>query len=349
MGYVFICKVKREMDETKYFIKKVGSEDPFVFIDVGAMGGVSLKKWKEVLPIMKFVGFEPDCREFSKLENTQRIQYSNYLLHSKSQDLTLYITRGRGKTSIFKPNIGFLSRYEDPERFEVIKEETIPSSRVTTLDSFMDENGISDIDFLKIDTQGSELSILQGGRDKALPGIFAIQTEAEFVELYHGQPLFRDIDAFMDTHGYQLIDLRRAYWKLKGYYDYNGKGELIFADALYFKKLDIFQQEISDGPKTIQARAKIFKSILTCIVYGIFDYAISIARIGLESKCFKDGEYEDIASQIRKIARKGTLSRFHMGCRPYDALSAVLQRCKPRSYLGWADGDSRIGNAKASD
>jgi hypothetical protein len=52
---------------------------------------------------------------------------------------------------------------------------------------------IDHIDFLKIDIQGSELSVFQNGRARLAKAV-AIQTEVSFVPLYKDQPVFGDID-----------------------------------------------------------------------------------------------------------------------------------------------------------
>lgn len=49
------------------------------------------------------------------------------------------------------------------------------------------------VDFLKIDVQGSELMILENGRKK-LADCVALQTAVSFVALYKNQPMFGDID-----------------------------------------------------------------------------------------------------------------------------------------------------------
>lgn len=332
-----------------YFAKKIDDKHLFVLIDVGAMGGVSLRKWKDLLPIMKIIGFEPDAREFCKLKSDNNIKYLNCALHNKSECLTLYITKDYGKSSIFKPNMNILSQYEDYQRFEVIQEEALSSARVKTLDSIINDNYIVDVDFVKLDTQGSELFILQGSQREVIPRVFGIQMEVEFIEMYKNQPLFRDVDGFMEDKDFQLIDLRRVYWKRKDYYNYVGKGELIFGDALYFKRIEVFRKELLDVDEKMWNRSKIFKGILICVAYRIFDYAVAIAKLGLETKYLTDVEYAETILHIKNIVKKGRFLRFHISSRLYDMVNTVLQKFKPPSYLGWADGDTQIGNVKAAD
>ena len=57
------------------------------------------------------------------------------------------------------------------------------------------------MDLLKLDVQGSELAIFQGGEEK-LSGTVAIQTEVSFVPLYKKQPVLGDIDLELRGHGF---------------------------------------------------------------------------------------------------------------------------------------------------
>jgi FkbM family methyltransferase len=70
-------------------------------------------------------------------------------------------------------------------------------------DTFMERNGIPAVDALWMDIQGAELMALKGfGRHLQRVGLISL--EAEFVEIYQKQPLFRDVDAFLRRNGFVL-------------------------------------------------------------------------------------------------------------------------------------------------
>jgi hypothetical protein len=56
-------------------------------------------------------------------------------------------------------------------------------------------------DFIKLDIQGAELMVLQNGR-MALSRALVVESEALFVPLYHDQPLFGELHAFMRGEGF---------------------------------------------------------------------------------------------------------------------------------------------------
>jgi len=326
-------------------LDRIGKDHAFTVADIGAMGGIA-RKWDSLSDFVKIIAFEPDEREFSRLKSTENVVYYNYALYDKPQDLKFYIMKSRGKSSIYEPNIGVLSQFEDAERYRIEREESMPSEKVRTLDSFIENGSIKDVDFLKLDTQGSELDILKGCRKFVLPRAFGIQIEVEFIEIYKNQPLFWNVDEFMQRNGYQLFDLRRQYWKRKDYYDYIGKGQLVFGDALYFKRMDFLFQELNSVQDNSYGVSKIYKAILGCLIYGLFDYAVSIAKMGSELGYLSRNEYKDVLSKIVESSNKGVFPNFFGTAVLYRIINSIGRKLKPKSYLGWSDSDEEIGNIK---
>ena len=70
----------------------------------------------------------------------------------------------------------------------------------------MRKNGIQEVDFIKIDTQGSELSILKGSTD-SLKNAIGLEIEVEFVDIYENQPLFNEVDSFVRKMDFELLQL----------------------------------------------------------------------------------------------------------------------------------------------
>ena len=81
------------------------------------------------------------------------------------------------------------------------------SVETTTIDNWAEKNSIDHVDFIWLDTQGSELSIL-----KAAPHIVktvkAISAEVEFIEAYKDQPLFKDVKKWLENNGFTLVAVR---------------------------------------------------------------------------------------------------------------------------------------------
>ena len=75
-----------------------------------------------------------------------------------------------------------------------------------------DLSEIAALDFLKIDVQGSELSVFNGAR-RHLERAVAVHTEVCFLPLYKNQPLFGDIDVDLRRRGmipHSVVDNQQA-------------------------------------------------------------------------------------------------------------------------------------------
>jgi FkbM family methyltransferase len=328
--------IRKLLEETK-------SDHCFSYVDVGAMGGIP-KKWALLVDLMKVTAFEPDDREFRRLKKESTITYLNYALADVKCDLGYYIAKAPGKSSIFEPNSIVLSRFPCDKEYEVEDKITLPSERVTTLDSLVQNGTVQEVDFAKLDTQGSELLILKGSQENVLPKLYGVQIEVEFIEIYKNQPLFREIDGFMLENGFELIDLRRQYWKRGDFTDFVGKGQLVFGDALYFKRLNVCRNELARLPDPRSRKCKVYKCICICLVYGTYDIAFELAQAGLETGTLSRQEFSSISLGIAELAGSGCFPEFPQKRRVYNTIVRLLKKMRPKSYLGWSDSDRDIAN-----
>jgi hypothetical protein len=76
------------------------------------------------------------------------------------------------------------------------------------LDTFMDLVGITVVDFLKVDAQGADFSVLRSAGSR-LENIRKITLEADVTEarLYEGSASRNDITAYLEQRGFSLADV----------------------------------------------------------------------------------------------------------------------------------------------
>lgn len=332
------------MSILSYCIRKVDKQCPFTFVDIGAMGGIP-RKWDPLREHMRILAFEPDHREFAKLKSTQNLRYFNCLVYDRSQNLKFHVSRDAGRSSVFPSNLAELTQFPRVERFHTVKTVEIKAHQVKSMDEVVRDNVISDIDFMKVDTEGTELAIFHGSQEEVLPKVFGLQVEVEFIEKCVGQPLFRDIDAFLSQQGFQIMDLRRQFWKRKNFNDYIGKGQLVFGDALYFKRLDAFAEGLSLLNPS-QRPSKIYKAVLCCSVYRLFDYAVALVQQSLEKNFLAKEEAGSLISAIKAHAHCGQLPDFPGRERLYALCNRISEALRPQSFWGFSDSDRVIGNIK---
>ena len=175
--------------------------DKTIIVDVGAVGypegGFGKPKNKENFEIHLF---EPHPEAYLGLEGKfgHRDNYFVYdiALSNVEGTIIFYSTQKRNCSSIRKPNPKILKNRKDITTYSEIEVKT------NTLDNVLGH--LPHIDYLKLDTQGSEYEILLGA-EKMLPKIKQIKWEVEFVEWYEGQKLDKDIVEFLDSKGFKKV------------------------------------------------------------------------------------------------------------------------------------------------
>lgn len=250
----------------------VFSQNLIILVDVGASGGLD-RRFLPLQNCLQMIGFEPEAKAYAELNAIQgkHTLYINNALYKEQGKVDFYENKNPGTSSILVRNSAFLVKFPEPEQFDPA---AIHCVDVTTLDDVLATVGYDTIDFIKLDTQGSELFILQGG-EKALKNCFGIEVEVEFSPVYIGQPLFSDVDIFLREQGYTLFDVRPEYWKRRVGLDYGKrKGQLIWGDALYFR--DGYLGETCRGKPDNEIFIKLMKTALILVLYGYLDFALEI-------------------------------------------------------------------------
>ena len=83
---------------------------------------------------------------------------------------------------------------------EVAELKSVTTIETLSLDWFIKEHEIRSVDFIKIDIQGAELDVFQGGIN-TLKQVVAIVSEVEFIRLCLDQPLLGDVCSFLTGQG----------------------------------------------------------------------------------------------------------------------------------------------------
>jgi len=182
---------------------------PNVIFDVGANVGEMTTIYKLLFPNAKIYSFEPIPKTYEKLEKKSGNNIKTYQFAVGDKDATIEIleTEHSGYSSILKPS-EFLRKSESIEISEFVKIKNKHKVRQIKLDTFCDENKIPLISILKLDTQGSELKILNGVSNMLKKqNIDMIYTEVLFADLYEDQCYYHDIASYLASFDYQIYDL----------------------------------------------------------------------------------------------------------------------------------------------
>jgi FkbM family methyltransferase len=315
-------------------------------VDVGSRSGVH-PVFREVASLVDAVGFEPDVEECERLNEASRLTqgyrsltFLPFGLGSADGEATLHLCRARGTSSLYTVNRPFVDRFPDASRFDVQAERCIP---IRSLDGVVGDPAIGSpkwIDFVKVDTQGSELDILLGARKTLGSQVVAVEVEVEFARLYESQPVFRDVDAFMVECGFTLFKLRRQEW-VKRCFETRPEwtaGQLVFGDVLYLR--DPLSREARWNPQNSR-QAEVL--VLMAILYDLHDFAwevVSDGEIGRMVNADMIKRY--IHGRSRKLGRQWTGGRIVMDLlRSVRAGVRAMHRFK-RYDRGWGRGDSNF-------
>lgn len=286
----------REFEE--YFRKY-----PFAMVDIGASGG-AVAEWRKLGKYLQIVGFEPDEREYinlsKKKESNRNVTYLNTLVHKEYNPRAKFnLYKVQQLSSIFLPNVDVLSKFGKTDAWAVVQNVEV---KVDSLDNQLRINNIDDVDFIKIDTQGSELMVLEGATKILEGAVFGIYIETEFTPVYKNQPLFSEVDVFLRKRGFQLFEIIRAkYWKrpIDGRF-VTSRGQIMYGDMLYLRNFDDFRRILNARPEVHFRKAKVCKAAAIAALYDHMDYSFEMLQGGVQDGLFDKKEQAIIKRIIGK-------------------------------------------------
>ncbi len=179
-----------------------------VVFDVGANDGASFLYWARLMPWAQFYAFEPTPSLVAQLR-TSAAALQNYEVIS----VAVGETPGHASFNIAGGNGGCSSLLEFEQGAEAtwsIPAEVTTQRRITVdvirLEDFVRERRITRIDFLHVDTQGTDLSVLRS-LGSELRRVQAGMIEAprdDGMTLYRGQHTRKEALAFLERTGFHV-------------------------------------------------------------------------------------------------------------------------------------------------
>ncbi|HET6225684.1 MAG TPA: FkbM family methyltransferase [Bacteroidia bacterium] len=197
-----------------------------LIIDVGANTGLYGKECRQSGYKGQLISYEPLTNAFEKLirniKNDPAWKAYNFALGSENSKQLINVSANSHSSSILE--ISDTHTNAETSASYIGKQEI----QIKTLDSVFDDiKGKSREIFLKIDTQGFELNVLKGAAN-SLSKIHTVQLEMSLQSLYIGQPLYKDVMAFLHSNDYTLLDVE------PGFADSN-TGSLLQFDGIFRK------------------------------------------------------------------------------------------------------------------
>ena len=240
----------KQVDRTTFSktnASKSFTRNPINYADIGARGGLLdfLEPFKNIL---NTIYFEPDVEEFEKMKkqySNQKATIINAAVSDSNSMRTLYLTKKRGGSSLLHPSgsmIGMMSiDGEGTNRFSVEETIQIQTRRLDEVIKFEE----TQIDILKIDTQGSEFEILSAlGAHRP----FLICAECATTEIYKGQKTMFAVGALLENLGYFPLHLMDGHLISKTLSNWRNStqlyGDVIFVPDNSSKGIAIIERDV---------------------------------------------------------------------------------------------------------
>jgi len=262
-----------------------------VLVDVGASGS-DHPLWGSLAASSHFVGFDPDGRDMNPDLGEQFLthKFIDKIVkgNGSPSSVPFYLTALPACSSMLRPNESILQHYLFADLFDVQKETAF---HAVTLAEAMDDLGLTHLDWLKLDTQGCDWTILNGLDSDRLDNLLCLEVEPGFEQFYEGEETFVELHDRLTKSGFWLATLNvQAFPRVRGEVIEKTFGHRIqatesvasliggsptAAEALYFRSLDHLRQHAD----TVQ-RYAIAWVFAICI--GKFGAALDLAADALE-------------------------------------------------------------------
>jgi len=203
MSKLFVDSISRYID--------VNQDNVNVILDIGSRDALSSVDFVPIFPRAKIYAFEANPEAFPTCLinswNYPTIKCINKALYNRNTSLTfrpMDLEKSKdksiGSSSIFEVD----QSVPLPKGWSWVQKEV--QVEAVTLDSWCEQNSVPVVDLIWMDAQGSEGFILQGAKN-TIKNVKAVITEAGMVPYYKGQSLLPEINEFMVSNGFCLIEI----------------------------------------------------------------------------------------------------------------------------------------------
>lgn len=187
------------MNNDYLWLKELGIK---TILDIGTNEGQFAEKITKILPEADLICFEPLHDPFEKLKER---------FHDKNNFSCLRVALGdsEGKQKIFRneysPSSSILPmKQAHKEAFDFARQEYEEEIEIKKLDNVVRHIRVDGPYLVKIDVQGYEMQVIDGGI-MTIEGAQLIILETSFVELYEGSPLFGDIYKKLESLNFRYV------------------------------------------------------------------------------------------------------------------------------------------------
>src|SRR2546422_10793417 len=178
-----------------------------VLFDIGAAVAPP-EVWQPIAPHSVYVGFDPDLRE---MQTRTDHPYHQAVIVNEAvtgdagrSHAHFYLTKSPTCSSTLKPDVASLGEYLFADLFIVEREAGV---RATTLDAVLDGLTLPGVDWLKTDSQGTDLRLFESLKPDRRARVLALDLEPGLIDAYIGEDLFVQAHKQLQRSGFWLSNL----------------------------------------------------------------------------------------------------------------------------------------------
>ena len=320
--------------ESQLTFESIGSQiienEKLTGVDVGAANFLP-GHWHRFIGNALFYLFEPHSQTRAELEATCRntgrpgdFRVLDVALSGKGGNRLLFKTQSATSSSLLEPNLNKPGwSFEDYRTFPI----SVEPVATRTLKDVMDAEGKKEIHIIKLDTEGTELEILQGLDGDRLTSVLAVESEIDLRGDLVGRTNFHDFHQFMSAVGMELYDVRvnRVFAKRskKGvsfqekYLGTTPKSASVASrayqfDVVYFRGTNSLLEQCD--PTSIR------RLIFCFCVYNYFADALHLLELLEEKGVFSRTAFDELVESVRRLH---AINQQQVG--PVDQILALTQ------------------------
>jgi FkbM family methyltransferase len=313
-----VSRISRQHSSLSNVVQAILGETPFVAVDVGAARGL-LPHWHVLGNHARLYLVEPEASARGRLEEqlaaagvVRNYRIVDSALAARSGEATLHVLSTPSGSSLLPLKLPDALDYASEKDVFPIRQVQV---KTTTLPEMLKSCGEDAAHFMKLDTQGTELSILKALSKAARSQLYGVELEVGVPGAYEGQATLNEVVAFLEEAGLVVFDIvpKRAHLMKGGQSDYFsrvlGIDRRVSADSPKIGEVDaVFLRD----PKQVAGsrdEASLRRLVLSLCVHHHFSHAYDLVeRFEANNSFFAAGGAalrDSIVTWNRQATRQG--------------------------------------------
>lgn len=171
---------------------------PPVLVDVGASGGIHAR-WKKIAKYAHCVAFDADDREMKLTESSSAgfrklVTINRIITDREDEEIDFFLTESPFCSSTLEPDMSALAPWPFQKLFTVERKVRL---KAVKLMNALQEASVDYVDWLKIDTQGTDLRIFRSLPKEIQERVLVAEFEPGILDAYKGEDKLYDVMNYM--------------------------------------------------------------------------------------------------------------------------------------------------------